>query len=1685
MAVTRYSTNVTLCEDTSQNFELYDLLRQADPNYAATDPARVSLYVFDGTKYVETTTGYFTAVDKDTFTVDVTQLPNFNGVLKVRVLGTDSSGASFILDLNINVTPVNDAPSGADDSVALANGSTYVFGVGDFGFTDSVEGDALKSVVITTTPASGQLNLNGTAVAAGQEILAADIAAGNLTYVAPVNSGGAINFDFQVRDTGGTDGCGGNDLDLTPNTITFVVPAPLPATLGDRVWEDKNANGVQDAGEAGIQGVTVQLKDASGTVVKTTTTDVNGNYGFEVAPGTYSVAIVTPGGYVVTGQDLGGNEGTDSDINAAGQTAPVTLAAGQNNPNVDAGLYKLAELGDRVWLDTNGNGQQDGGEAGVQGVKVTLLDANGAAVGSPLLTDVNGNYLFTNLKPGTYSVQFDKATLPAGYSFTTRDSGADATDSDANTADGKTIQTQLDSGESDKTWDAGIVANPGAITGTVRQDNDNNDTGDTPIAGVTVVLKDSAGNVVGTTTTDANGNYAFNNLPAGSYTVMETNKPGYLDVNDIDGGNPNSIAVTLNPGQTSTGNDFVDELPATLGDRVWEDKNANGVQDAGESGIQGVTVKLLDSNGAVLNSMTTDANGNYLFSNLSPGNYAVQIMAPTGYTITGKDLGGNDATDSDIDPTTGKTIVTTLSAGENDLSWDAGLYKKASLGDRVWLDANKNGVQDSGEAGVAGVAVNLLNAAGAVVATSTTNASGNYLFQNLMPGSYAVQVVAPNGYVITGKDLGGNDATDSDVDAATGKTVVTTLESGENDLSWDAGLYQNPASIGDRVWLDKNANGVQDAGETGIAGVAVKLLNSAGAVVGSATTDANGNYLFSNLTPGDYAVQIVAPTGYTITGKDLGGNDATDSDVDAATGKTVLTTLTAGESDLSWDAGLYQKASIGDKVWSDCDADGVQDATEAGVGGVVVKLLNAAGTVVASTTTDANGNYLFKDLVPGDYAIQVVAPTGTTLTTKDQGGNDALDSDVDTVTGKSALTTLVSGENDMSWDAGLRGARVTASFDFNGNSASDGTDGNIRSYTNNGISVNASAFSRDKTSGAWSAAWLGTYGGGLGVTNSSEGSGTANNVHTIDNDGRVDYVLFEFSKVVTVDKAYLGYVIGDSDMKIWIGNSANAFTSHVTLSDAVLSSMGFTEVNSTTSSSARWADLNAGNIEGNMLIVSAATTDSNDYFKLQNLVVSATTCVSTAPVTASIGDRVWEDMNANGVQDAGEAGIAGVTVKLLNSSGAVVATTTTNASGNYLFNNVTPGDFKVQVVKPTGYYTTGKDLGGNDATDSDVDSTGTTVLTTLTAGENDLSWDAGLYRKASIGDRVWEDVNHNNLQDAGEAGIANVTVKLQNAAGTTIATTTTNTSGNYSFVNLDPGSYRVVFDKSATIYKGIDMSNWSWSSKDIGTNDSIDADAYSTSDVATTAYTTLVSGEADMTWDAGITPIVLDLDGNGIQTIAREDSSGKFDLLGTGHGIDSGWISAGDAFLAFDANRDGKVNNLSELFGGVAKGDGFAKLADFDSNNDGLIDALDARFSELQVWQDINGNHQTDAGELRSLAEAGVLSLRTDFVELPAIDAQGNLHLERSSAQLVGGASIDMADVYFNVSRADAEAAGIELPSLSALLGDDTTLDMLLGANTGSPAVAAGGSAAVDGSMATLSQMVSLYDQQQHDLIAA
>ncbi|MFH1756059.1 MAG: SdrD B-like domain-containing protein [Candidatus Latescibacterota bacterium] len=237
------------------------------------------------------------------------------------------------------------------------------------------------------------------------------------------------------------------------------------------------------------------------------------------------------------------------------------------------------------------------------------------------------------------------------------------------------------------------------------------------------------------------------------------------------------------------------ELPGSLGDFVWEDMDADGIQDAGELGVAGVTVELYQGCGASspVASTTTDANGNYLFSNLTPGDYFVKFILPGGWFFSPKDQGANDAKDSDANPTTGVAACTTIDAQETDLTWDAGIYQCADLGDYVWNDMNINGIQDTGEPGIAGVTVYLYKC-GHTTATAitTTDANGEYFFNCLTPGSYFLMFDLKSGYNFTLQDQGADDALDSDPSPVTGKTVCTTLESNETDLTWDAGMWMIP-----------------------------------------------------------------------------------------------------------------------------------------------------------------------------------------------------------------------------------------------------------------------------------------------------------------------------------------------------------------------------------------------------------------------------------------------------------------------------------------------------------------------------------------------------------------------------------------------------------------------------------------------------------------------------------------------------------------------------------------------------------------------------------------------------------------------------------------------------------------------------------------------------------------------------
>lgn len=261
--------------------------------------------------------------------------------------------------------------------------------------------------------------------------------------------------------------------------------------------------------------------------------------------------------------------------------------------------------------------------------------------------------------------------------------------------------------------------------------------------------------------------------------------------------NENFDNGTVNKGFLTCGNN--NPVLGSIGDFVWEDTNQNGIQDANEPGVGGVVVKLYDCNNTLLATTVTNADGSYLFSNLAAGSYYVEFVAPSGRTLTTKDAGSDDGSDSDADVATGKTTCYTLAAGENNITIDAGLLPvavvPASLGDKVWEDTDKDGIQDAGENGIANVTVNLYNCLGALVATTTTDANGNYGFTNLVPGDYYVEFTLPTGYSFSPEAEGNDASLDSDADETTGKTNCTTLTSGENDLTWDAGMYLNSADL--------------------------------------------------------------------------------------------------------------------------------------------------------------------------------------------------------------------------------------------------------------------------------------------------------------------------------------------------------------------------------------------------------------------------------------------------------------------------------------------------------------------------------------------------------------------------------------------------------------------------------------------------------------------------------------------------------------------------------------------------------------------------------------------------------------------------------------------------------------------------------------------------------------------------
>nr|WP_057510010.1 SdrD B-like domain-containing protein [Staphylococcus simulans] len=691
--------------------------------------------------------------------------------------------------------------------------------------------------------------------------------------------------------------------------------------LGDYVWEDSNKDGIQNSNEVGIEGVTVTLTKPDGSTV-TTVTDANGKYEFTgLEKGDYTVDFTAPEGYEPTAVNVG-DDALDSD----GASTTVTIN-NADNYTIDSGFFKPAveeptpvpatyNLGDYVWEDSNKDGIQNSNEVGIEGVTVTLTKPDGSTVTT--VTDANGKYEFTGLENGDYTVDF---ATPEGYEPTAVNVGDDALDSDGasttvtiNNADNYTIDSGFFKPAVEEPTPVPATYNLGDYVWEDTNKDGVQNSNEPGIPGVEVTLTKPDGSTV-TTTTDNNGNYEFTNLPNGDYTITFETPEGY-EPTTPNVGNPEldsngtTTTVTVNNGDDKTiDSGFykpVQETPQepatyTVGDKVWEDTNKDGVQNSNEPGIPGVEVTLTKPDGSTVTT-TTDNNGNYEFTNLPNGDYTITFETPEGYEPTTPNV-GNPELDSN-----GTTTTVTVNNGD-DKTIDSGFYKPTveptpvpatyNLGDYVWEDSNKDGIQNSNEVGIEGVTVTLTKPDGSVV-TTTTDANGKYEFTDLPNGEYTITFEAPEGYEPTLVNVG-NTALDSD------RTTTTVTINNADNYTIDSGFFKPvveptpvPATytVGDKVWEDTNKDGIQNSNEPGIPGVEVTLTKPDGSTV-TTTTDENGNYEFTNLPNGEYTITFETPEGYEPTLVNV-GNTALDSD-----GKTV-TVIVNNADDKTIDSGFYK-----------------------------------------------------------------------------------------------------------------------------------------------------------------------------------------------------------------------------------------------------------------------------------------------------------------------------------------------------------------------------------------------------------------------------------------------------------------------------------------------------------------------------------------------------------------------------------------------------------------------------------------------------------------------------------------------------------------------------------------------------------------------------------------------------------
>jgi len=769
--------------------------------------------------------------------------------------------------------------------------------------------------------------------------------------------------------------------------IEFLESREVPAAslaISGLVYEDLNANGLRDSGEAGISGSPLQLVTRQGVMVGTAATDEAGRFVF------------------------------DRDSRVTGSRSVISFSGSFNlvssSPDEVVALPRFdPALGTLTGIEIEVNAQID---------VVTSLENLGRSASVLRVTQENsirvtgpGDAIIANAPPQTFTaalgphdgvVDFSGSS---GIRFPKRSSSVSKVVSLPEASESPAEPVTTESATTEPAFTEPVATEP-VFTEPGTPGSGSVDPAPSEPSVPPPEFQSYIGNgsvafqatVAGSASSQGPGNYQFavvstgtatitirytyepsDALKPGDYIVRQTSQPdGFLDGRETADGKSvlsrshltDEIPVTL-AAASLTRLGFGEVKAASLSGSAFIDANGDGLFDTEEAGAEGAVVTLsgIDDTGANITRQAEIASDAlFSFTDLRPGKYSVASSLLPKYmagTATAGDSGGIPG------PATVSAI--SLGSGAGATGYLLPQIESAAVTGVVYLDRNANGARDEGEPGIANQTVIVTGIAGGkdVRLTAVTDSNGEYTFAQLVPGTYSLTSPASAPYTATGAEagsLGGTPGLDS----------ITDITLAPGDLA-DGYLLGRSAqlTISGRVFLDRNASATFDAGDSLLRGVKVSLTGtsySGKAISRQAVTNIQGTYSFTRLPDGVYRIVAQAAPG-TFAGQGVAGTSG------GTAGTAAISAIDLGTSGnaLGYDFPMLAPSRISGFVYQDRNRDGVRGAGEFGLGGVTMTLTgnDDLGRAIRRTTvTAADGSYNFGNLRSGSYFVSRAVPAG-------------------------------------------------------------------------------------------------------------------------------------------------------------------------------------------------------------------------------------------------------------------------------------------------------------------------------------------------------------------------------------------------------------------------------------------------------------------------------------------------------------------------------------------------------------------------------------------------------------------------------------------------------------------------------------------------------------------------------------